>query len=194
MKNYIIQKVPQDLHMHTIFSSGDGAVMPQQTPELIAEINHAEIRGISDHIEYLEDVFADYKERLTHCGFYIGAELDGSRHLSLALDLELEYHVYHCYDKTEDYQGVEKLLQSGKPLIIAHPIALDTDLSRLPSECLIEINNRYVWRNDYLSKIMPFRNQFNFVISSDAHQPNWLNQNAARYAAAQMGIQESLIF
>jgi hypothetical protein len=31
-------------------------------------------------------------------------------------------------------------------VIVAHPTAFDTDLGRVPSECLIEINNRYVWK------------------------------------------------
>jgi hypothetical protein len=32
------------------------------------------------------------------------------------------------------------------------------------------------------------------VISSDAHQPNWLNQTLARYVARELEIQETLLF
>ena len=45
----------QDLHIHTIFSTGDSAVSREQTVELVAEINHAKIIGISDHFEYIGD-------------------------------------------------------------------------------------------------------------------------------------------
>jgi hypothetical protein len=32
------------------------------------------------------------------------------------------------------------------------------------------------------------------VISSDAHQPNWLNQTVARHVAAELGVREKLLF
>ena len=47
--------VPQDLHIHTIYSSGDSAVVKEQTIALIEEVRHASIIGISDHFEYLVD-------------------------------------------------------------------------------------------------------------------------------------------
>ena len=58
---------PQDLHIHTVFSTGDSAVMPEQTVEFIAELKHAKSIGISDHFEYLHgDVYEKYvkKERV----------------------------------------------------------------------------------------------------------------------------------
>jgi hypothetical protein len=71
---------------------------------------------------------------------------------------------------------------------------MGTNLDRLPPECLIEVNNRYVWRNDWRAKLGPYVNRFRFVIDSDAHQPNWLNQNVARYVARELGIKETLLF
>jgi histidinol phosphatase-like PHP family hydrolase len=41
--------------------------------------------------------------------------------------------------------------------------------------------------------IGPYLNKFRFVISSDAHQPNWLGQSAARRAANDLGIEEYLM-
>ena len=73
-------------------------------------------------------------------------------------------------------------------------IALDTNLERVPPACLIEINNRYIWRCDWRRWYAPYRDRFRFVISSDAHQPNWLNQTVARYVAAELGIRETLLF
>jgi histidinol phosphatase-like PHP family hydrolase len=40
----------------------------------------------------------------------------------------------------------------------------------------------------------PYRNRFRFVISSDAHQPNWLGQSIARLAARELDIEETLVF
>ncbi|MGD9211857.1 MAG: hypothetical protein PVI90_13830, partial [Desulfobacteraceae bacterium] len=89
---------------------------------------------------------------------------------------------------------LEKLLTTGKPVIIAHPNALRTDLNRVPPQCIIEINNRYVWRTDWKKYYSPYKDRFRFVIGSDAHQPNWLGQTVARYVAAQLGVEEYLIF
>ena len=41
--------VPQDLHIHTVYSVGDSAVVPEQTPSLIHNVGYAEIIGIADH-------------------------------------------------------------------------------------------------------------------------------------------------
>jgi hypothetical protein len=71
---------------------------------------------------------------------------------------------------------------------------LDTNLSRIPTECLVEINNRYVWRTDWKPYYGPFKDRFKFVLSSDAHQPNWLGQAIAQHAAAQLGVKEHLVF
>lgn len=79
-------------------------------------------------------------------------------------------------------------------MIVAHPNALDTDLSRLPPYTLVEINNRYIWRCDWRRFYSPFKERFRFVISSDAHQPNWLNQTIARYVAAELNVEETILF
>ena len=83
---------------------------------------------------------------------------------------------------------------TGKPVIIAHPYAFNTNLDKIPHECYIEINNRYIWRFDWKSYLSDYINDFRFILSSDAHQPNWLNQNVASYVADELGIRETLIF
>ena len=64
----------------------------------------------------------------------------------------------------------------------------------IPDECYIEINNRYVWKKDWREFYSPFVETKQFVYGSDAHQPNWLNQTLARYAASELGITETLVF
>ena len=187
--------LPQDLHIHTVFSSGDGAVVPQQTVELIAAVRHAETIGISDHIEYLyEPTFADYAATVQEHGFRLGVEIVNCDDVDYALTLPLEYRVFHCYDEDRCYAAAGRMVETGVPLIIAHPMALGTNLKRIPPEALVEINNRYIWRNDWRSFYTPWREKFRFLFSSDAHQPNWLNQNVARYVGDQLGIRETLLF
>jgi len=186
---------PQDLHIHTTYSHGDSSVAPEQTVELIAAIAHAEVIGISDHFEYVAmDAFAAYEYDLRQAGLKVGVEIDGHPWVADAAVYPVDYYIFHCRDKKADYRAIDVLLQTGKPVIIAHPNALATRLERLPPECFIEINNRYVWRNDWYAFYHPFVDRFRFVISSDAHQPNWLGQSAARYAAASLGIKEHLVF
>jgi histidinol phosphatase-like PHP family hydrolase len=184
---------PQDLHIHTTFSQHDGAIAPQQTIELVAAIAHARIIGISDHLESIADDFSAYAEVVRSYGFLVGTEVNGADWVAEAEGVAAQYYVYHCRNREQDYRGAEHLLATGKPLIIAHPLILETDLRRLPPQCLIEINNRYVWRSDW-EVLRPFRGAFSFVIDSDAHQPHWLNQNAARYVAGALGITETLVF
>lgn len=188
-------QLKQDLHMHTIFSTGDGAIIPQQTVELIAAIKHAEIIGISDHFDYLAGpVFTSYQQAVQKHGFVLGTEIDGHSWINEALQYPFEYYVYHCYNTAADYKGAEKLLATGKPLIIAHPQALDTDLKKVPSQALIEINNRYIFRFDWRSYYAPFLKQFRFILSSDAHQPHWLNHVVAEYVARELGVENTIIF
>jgi hypothetical protein len=71
---------------------------------------------------------------------------------------------------------------------------LDTNLDRVPPQCLVEINNRYVWRCDWGRFYGPYVSRFEFVISSDAHQPNWINQTVARHVAERLGVRERLLF
>jgi hypothetical protein len=187
--------VPQDLHIHTTWSTGDDAVVPEQTIGLIARLGHAEVIGISDHLELIgEDSFEDYRREVQAAGLRVGMEVNGARWVGEAATLPCDYRIYHCFDRAADYRGLDRLLETGVPVIVAHPNALDTDLDRVPPECLIEINNRYVWRCDWKRFYGPFVDRFQFVIGSDAHQPNWLNQTVARYVAAELGIKEKLLF
>ncbi len=187
--------LPQDLHIHTTYSSNDTSVVAEQTVALVAAVRHAVIIGISDHLESLVGgTFEEYEAELRRSDLRVGVEVDGHSWVSEAAGYNVDYYIFHCRDHDADYHGLENLLAVGKPVIIAHPNALGTDLNRVPAECLIEINNRYVWRTDWKQFYSPFKNRFKFVIGSDAHQPNWLSQAVARHAAEQLGIQEHIVF
>lgn len=187
--------VPQDLHIHTTYSTTDNSVVPEQTIGLVAAVRHARIVGISDHFECLVDsAFETYKSELRQAGIKVGVEVDGHPWIDEAANYEVDYYIVHCRDQDADYHGLERLLVFGKPVIVAHPNMLGTNLKRVPESCLIEINNRYVWRTDWKSYYSPFKDRFKFIISSDAHQPNWLGQSVARYVAAQLGVREYLVF
>ncbi len=188
------QVVPQDLHIHTTFSKGDGAVVPEMTVELVAGIGHARVLGISDHLEYVAEEFPEYERTVRAFGLRLGIEVNGGEWVEAAKRLPVDYYLYHCRDRGEDYRGAERLAASGRPVVIAHPHVLETDLSRVPPECLIEINNRYAWRDYGYRRLAAFAGRFRFVIGSDAHQPHWLNQNVARFIAGQLGIRETLLF
>ena len=187
--------IPQDLHIHTIYSSGDSAVVNEQTIALIKGVRHAAIIGISDHFEYLVDdhIFSQYEKAIRSAGFWVGMEVSGKPLVTEAIKKNNDYFVYHC-QRQEDYRAIDLLLATGKPVIIAHPLILGTDLDRVPPECFIEVNNRYVWKSNWRAGFGKYVNERSFVISSDAHQPNWLNQNVARYVCQTMGIRETLIF
>jgi histidinol phosphatase-like PHP family hydrolase len=190
-----MKKIPQDLHIHTVYSIGDGAVAPQMTIDFVASIEHADIRGISDHFEYLQgNAFESYSRNVRAHGFYLGCEINSGEETRDASEYPYDYFIYHCRDKASEYRGAEFLVSTGKPVIISHPMAMGADLSRVPRECFIEINNRYVWRGDYMSYFSPWTEAFHFVFGSDAHQPNWLSQTIARKAGQDLGITESLLF
>jgi hypothetical protein len=185
---------PQDLHIHTTFSNLDSSVVPEQTPELVARVRHAQVVGISDHFEHFADGAYDaYVERIGGLGLLIGTEVDGADSVDFAAKLDFRYYIYHCRDREADYVGAERLLATGHPVIIAHPHALGTNLDRVSEACLVEINNRYIWRCDWNAYYGPHVDRFRYVISSDAHQPNWLSQSVARRAAAELGIRETNI-
>lgn len=187
-------RYPQDLHIHTTFSQFDSSVVPEQTPEFIARVKHATVLGISDHFEHFaQSAYDRYVERLRALNVFVGTEVDGAPFVDHAASLEFDYYIYHCYDRVADYRAVVKLLSTNKPVIIAHPNALQTNLERVPGECLVEINNRYIWRTDWLAYYGPYKSRFRYVVSSDAHQPNWLSQSVARCAAAELGIRETLL-
>jgi len=184
----------QDLHIHTIWSDGDSAVVPEQTVDFVAELAHARVAGISDHLEFIHDRFDAYSAQVRGAGFKVGMEVNGHEWLAAALEVDCDYRIFHCFDRDADYAALERLLESGVPLIVAHPNALNTDLRRVPVECLVELNNRYVWRCDWRAFYGPHVERFRFVLSSDAHQPNWLNQTVARHVAARLGVTEHLVF
>lgn len=187
--------LPQDLHIHTTWSAGDPSIVPEQTIALISAIGHARVLGISDHWEMVrEDGFEDYRREVRSAGLKVGMEIDGHAWVRAAMDVPADYRIFHCYDHDADYRALERLLETDRPVIVAHPNALDTNLDRVPPECLVEINNRYVWCCDWRSFYGPFAERFDFVIGSDAHQPNWLNQTVARHVAAELGVREKLLF
>ena len=193
--NETTELVPQDLHIHTTFSTDDGAIVPEQTVELVDRYRYAERMGISDHVEYVLGAKFDlYRSALESHNFYVGVEVNGWSWVMEALALEVDYYMYHCRDRAEDYRGAEKLLASGRPVIVAHPNALGTDLARVDPRCLIEINNRYVWRDGQWRELAVYCDRFRFVVGSDAHQPHWLNQNVARRVVADLGLTETLLF
>lgn len=190
----VTTQIPQDLHIHTTFSQWDSAVVPQQTPELVARVGHARVLGVSDHFEHFADRFDAYKVELDKWGLHAGTEVDGSDYVDDAAQMDFEYYIYHCRNQRKEYKAIDRLLDTGKPVIIPHPMVLETDLNKVPRECYVEINNRYVWRDDWLKKIGPFTGDFRFLIGSDAHQPIWLNQNVARYVARELNLEETILF
>ncbi|MBN2626341.1 MAG: hypothetical protein JXA95_06705 [Spirochaetales bacterium] len=186
--------IDQDLHIHTVYSHGDPAIEPQQTPDLIESLAHARVIGISDHYEYLPPVFDEYRQDLHSRGFWCGCEINTGAEVPQALELPFDYYIYHCRDRDSEYRGAEQLADSGKPVIISHPMAMGADLNRVPTGCYIEVNNRYVWKGDYMAYYTPHLDRFRFVLGSDAHKPNWLNHVYAIYAAERLGIVPTQIF
>ena len=185
----------QDLHIHTIFSTGDGAIVPEQTVDLIALVRHAATIGISDHFEYIfGDTFESYSKAVRSRNFRLGTEVAGGEDAGEAAGYPFEYYIYHCPDEKTHYAGLDTLLGTGKPVVVAHPLFMGTDLGKLPEGCLVEINNRYIWRSDWRRRLTPYLGKFRFILSSDSHQPNWLNQNVARYVASELGVTETLLF
>lgn len=194
-KTYQKQQLPQDLHIHTTFSEGDSAVVLEQTVDLVAAVNHANSIGISDHIEYVVGTkFINYSKTVLNHGFHLGLEISHWRWVEEALNLDVEYYVYHCENHPEAYQGLSRLMSRNKPVIIAHPLILQTDLDRIPENCFVEISNRYVWRSNWKVLLSPYVSKFCFIISSDAHQPCMLGQSIARYVAAELDIRETIVF
>ncbi len=185
----------QDLHIHTTYSASDTSVVPEMTIALVAAVGHAKVVGISDHFENLVDgVFDAYAWEVRNAGLKLGVEVDGHAWAAEAADYPVDYYLYHCRDRRADYRGLEALLATRRPVIIAHPNAFGTDWRQLPPACHMEINNRYVWRSDWWAYYAPIRDRFPFVLGSDAHQPNWLGQSVARHVATRLGIEERVLF
>lgn len=193
-KAHTPEPVPQDLHIHTVFSAGDGALVCEQTIDLVAAVRHARVLGVSDHFELLGDALPDYRDCARGHGLYVGTEIGSPDSVREAVTADLDYYIVHCEDTPKHYAALEQLVATGRPVIIAHPMLLDTNLDKAPPECLAEVNNRYVWRDDWRTRLGPYVNRLRWVISSDAHQPHWLNQNTARWVAAELGIVETLLF
>ncbi len=187
--------IPQDLHIHTVFSVNDSAVVKEQTIDLIKQIRHANIIGISDHFEDLAagDIFSIYERKVRSSGFKAGIEVSGHPLVHEAVKTSCDYFIYHC-SWEEDYPALDHLLSTGKPVIIAHPLIMGTDLDRIPGDCYIEVNNRYIWKSNWRECLRKYVNDRKFIISSDAHQPHWLNQNIARYVCRELGIKETILF
>jgi histidinol phosphatase-like PHP family hydrolase len=188
--------LPQDLHIHTTFSSHDSAVVPEQTLELIAKFRHAKSIGISDHLDNIieDNSFDKYEKKVRSYNFHLGVEVDGAEWVSVAKNLNVDYYIYHCHNQQYDYAGVDDLLSTNKPVIIAHPNALETNLDIVNTNAFVEINNRYIWRCNWKEIYGKYVDKFRFVINSDAHQPHWLNQNIARKVAKELGVKEHLLF
>ena len=188
--------LPQDLHIHTTFSKTDSAVLPEQTIELVAFAKHAKVVGISDHFEmFMPEEFELYEKEVRKYKLLLGTEVNGHASVPLALKYDFDYYVYHCWGhQKEDYMAFEALCEKGKPVIIAHPYAVNTDLNKIPEASLVEINNRYIWRYNWKQELVPFINKFQWIFSSDAHQPNWLNQTIARRVGEELGLEETILF
>ena len=186
----------QDLHIHTTFSSDDSAVVPEQTIEQVAFVRHAKIIGISDHFEsFMPHTYEVYVQKIRSHGFKLGTEINGHKYVPMATEFNFDYFIYHCWGhELKDYKAIDELLATGKPIIIAHPNAVGTDLNLVPEDCYVEINNRYIWRYNWRKEITPYKDKFKWVISSDAHQPNWLNQNIALRVANELNIKETILF
>ena len=186
----------QDLHIHTSFSTTDSAVVSQQTIEMIDFIRHADIIGISDHFEmFMPQHWEEYKNEVKKYNFKLGTEVNGHLSVDEALKFDFEYYVYHCWGhEPDDYKALIKLQSSNKPVIVAHPYATGTDLNRIPEGSIVEINNRYIWRYDWKNFITPYISKFKWVLSSDAHQPNWLTQQIATRIAEILNIPETILF
>ncbi len=194
MSNNAPACLPQDLHIHTTFSEGDGAVAMEQTVALVAWLGHAETIGISDHFESLGDRLPEYLATVRDHGLCVGTEVGSPEMAGAAAQADVDYYIMHCEDTPAFYRMAERFLETGKPVIIAHPMVFDTNLERVPPGCYLEVNNRYVWRDDWRTRLAPYASRFPWIISSDAHQPHWLNQNVARHVAAELGIRETLLF
>jgi len=190
------KKIIQDLHIHTTFSVTDSQIVPEQTVEMVAFAKHADVVGISDHFEhFIPHMYQEYCETVRSFNFLVGTEVNGHQSVPQASRFEFDYYIYHCWGHEEkDYDALLDLISTGKPVIVAHPYATRTNLDRIPENCYVEINNRYVWRFDWRKLIVPYKDKFRWVLGSDAHQPNWLNQNIAQSVAEEMGIKEAILF
>ena len=162
---------------------------------LIKSVRHASIEGISDHFEYLvdNDIYRQYDAEVRSAGFRVGMEVNGHALVTGAVKKNNDYFVYHC-SKPQDYKALELLVDTGKPVIIAHPLIMGTVIDKIPPECYIEVNNRYVCRSNWREGFYKYVNTREFIIRSDAHQANWLNQNVARFVCQELGIRETIIF
>ena len=118
--------IPQDLHIHSVLSERDESIAAEQTVELIKEFRYAETMGISDHFEQISDP-DEYIKCVKTYGFHAGTEVCRGEHAHDAAEMDFEYFICHCSDRTADYRGIETLLATGRPVIVAHPMAHGTE-------------------------------------------------------------------
>jgi hypothetical protein len=144
---------------------------------------------------FMPNKWEEYKKEVKKYNFLLGTEVNGHASIKEAQEYEFDYFVYHCWGhESKDYKALVQLQSSNKPVILAHPYATQTDLTKIPEGSIVEINNRYVWRYDWKNYLAPFVNKFRWVLSSDAHQPNWLNQQIALQVANELKISETILF
>ena len=82
-------------------------------------------------------------------GLWVGTEVNGAAWISAALDAPVDYYIVHCYDTDADYTGLERLLGTGRPVIVAqrqaqgrdgrHPVAQAVGGQRRPPRCETEV-------------------------------------------------------
>jgi hypothetical protein len=131
-KRYAVGRtmLQQDLHIHTTYSTSDTAVVPEQTVALVAAVRHAVIGGISDHFDCLVNGdFEGYEKEIRQVGLKVGVEVDGHTWVDEASKYAVDYYIFHCRDQNADYRSLDKLLTTGKPVIIAHPNVFQTNLN-----------------------------------------------------------------
>jgi hypothetical protein len=88
--SFVVPPLPQDLHVHTVFSKGDSSGAPEQTVTLISPVAHARILGLSDHTDGIVDSFTAYGKEARRHGLRLGTEVDGSEWVAAARALPVE--------------------------------------------------------------------------------------------------------
>jgi len=90
-----IQPFRQDLHIHTTFSCDDPSMVEAQTPEMVAQVKHAEVIGISDHFEHIVEHLDAYTTTVAHYGLHVGTEVNGGHWAAEAAVGGLDYYLQH---------------------------------------------------------------------------------------------------
>lgn len=112
MESIEMDMFPQDLHMHTTYSTGDDAVVPEQTVALIAAVKHARIVGISDHVECLVNgSFEAYAAEVRGAGLKVSIEVDGHPWVPQAAEREVDYR--QEWWPSLDFKGINPTVPTG---------------------------------------------------------------------------------